>query len=289
MPSTALIQYAIPQQNFELIRDQIAAILLAEFTSQQVTFNLPATMVPTTVDIERFVPVDEETFPIINVRLATGKYLDEEGNQTKDSSGDAEGTYRYYVDVYTGSATLTTGGPGGDQLATTNLHRMMGIIRAILDHPIYNTLGFQPDGPLKIWNTHISNFFINLPENTGDAVDYICGRIVFSVKACETSTLVLPKPLQFIGVTLKLKNNSEYFYWVVQQMILTVSEDGDTFTNAFFSNPIVELDLLNTDGSVASTYKVLTDFTIDTTATTITAIDFTFSTGQKYLAKTSTT
>jgi hypothetical protein len=120
-----VITYAIPPQNCELVRDQIGGILLCEFLNQNATFGLPAACTPTTVDIERFVMIDESTFPIINVSLYKGKFSE------KDYSGYVKGEYTYFIDVYTGAAS--TSAEGGDQIATLNLQRMIGVIRAILE------------------------------------------------------------------------------------------------------------------------------------------------------------
>ncbi len=282
MPLTPKITYQIPPQNFELVRDRIGGILLCEFGNQATNYSLPAACTPTAIDIERFVQIDEDSFPIVTVRTAKGSYLDDEGKQTKESGGNVFGVYKYYIDIYTGSPS--TPGEGGDQLASVNLQRMMGIARAVLEDTRYDTLGFDPKtSGLQIQNVHVENFFINLPANTGDAIDYICGRLVLSVKVPETVQLPAPGALAIAFVTVGLFKTGNTIKWQFLQQQISIVASGTTLTNAFFSNSINSIDVI-VAGEVKNTYLLNKDFT--QAGTTITATTFTFTNGQTIIAKT---
>lgn len=283
MPLTPLIDSAIPQQNLELIRDRIGGILLCEIQNQHDNFDLPDTLTPSNVWIERFVDVDDEEFPFMAVRLHDGTYLDKDGMPTKDSGGQSVGTYGYCVDIVTGRASTDT--VGGDEQATYDLHRMIGMVRAIIDDTRYLSLGFdnKADG-INIRNVHVKNFLINIPQNTINTTDFIWGKIYVEVVCTEEVALPQPVDMQFAGVTVGLKNSTRGFYWELLQKKITIVTTGATLTDAFFSNPINEIVVVDANNNVLNTYALTTDFT--KTGTTITAMTFTFTSGQIIIART---
>jgi hypothetical protein len=81
-----------------------------------------------------------------------------------------------------------------------------------------------------------------------------------------------------------MSGQGEFIFTQLLQMQITVVDTGNTLTNAFFSNPVITLELLDTNGQTVETYAVGVDFTI--TDTTITANTFTFTAGQIFVAKT---
>ncbi len=281
MALTAVINTAIRPSNYEIIRDRIAEILGLEFTLQKASFNLPVELCPAKIDTERFLNVDENDFPVVIVRMVKGLYLDEDGRQTKDSGGTRIGTYRFYVDVYTGSPSNAN--YFGDEIATKNLQRMMGIIMAILEDTRYSTLGFDPKTS-GIADTHVDQFFVKNALENENVMDFVCGRVVFIVTVPEQVSLPLPRQLLMTTITTRTTGQSEVIISQLLQMPIVIASTGATLTNAFFSNPVRTLDLLDDDGTTITTYEIDFDFTI--AGTTITARTFAFFTGQTYVAKT---
>src|ERR1700749_4176232 len=116
MPSTPKINNAITSQNFELIRDQIGAILLVEFTNQASNYDLPINCTPKEVQIEGFMQIDEDLLPYIAIRFVSATEVQ------KDSSGNAAYDCCYYIDIFTGSAS--TPDARGDQLSILAFQKM---------------------------------------------------------------------------------------------------------------------------------------------------------------------
>ena len=280
MPLTAIIGTAIGQSNYEIIRDQITAILAVEFALQKASFGLPADLLPT-FKTERYINIDESEFPIVNTRMFTGSYLDEDGRPTADSSGNRFGTYRYYIDVYTGSPSNNDS--FGDELAAKALQRIIGIVMAILEDTRYSTLGFDPEAS-GISGTYIEHFSVMEAGENENQIDYIRGRVVFVVKVPEQVALPSPRSLLMTTVTVSMAGQNEIIYTQLLQMQISITNTSDTLDNAFFSNPVLTLELLDGQNRTVATYTVDVDFTI--TGTVATATTFTFTAGQTFVAKT---
>ncbi|MBX2906159.1 MAG: hypothetical protein KF744_08985 [Taibaiella sp.] len=191
MPLSAQITAVIPEQRFELCRDRIAEVLYVELNNQ---YQLRVAAWPTdptkwhpewrpaAVEVERFMPPDESEFPVVVVSCAKGSI------SNKDYGGERVGTYQYYVDVYTGAASQQ--GSEGDTLAALSLERLLAMISAILDNPLYATLGFEPAGDVRILRVNVIDFFVNPQKKTMNAVDYICGSLLFQVEVWEVVPLL---------------------------------------------------------------------------------------------------
>lgn len=210
MSLSPLITQQIAPQNFELIRDRIGEILMVEFANQK-TYSNNADITPTRVEIEGFVDIDEDNFPLISIHLYDGKY------EKKDYGGDVPGEYCFYIDIYTGAPS--TSDTAGDQVATVNLVKMVGMVRAILDNPVYGTLAFDPsvDDAPDIRNTHIEDFFINIPRSSQNAIDFICGRLRFMVTVPETSIYATTTPSELGSTIVTLYNSGRQYHWGVTE------------------------------------------------------------------------
>lgn len=184
-----MITQAIPQQAFELVRDRIGEILTSELTAQ--TDFTYGEIPDLTVYSERFIPFDNTELPAVNISLARG-LLD---GQTAVQS---DGTYRYNVDVHTLSPSSDAS--PGDSQAMYKLHRLMGVIRAILEDPIYKTLGFVPP---FIMNRHVEEMAIADPEPQ-DAASAVMGRLIFVVHIPETVNLIVPNLISGYETHVKL-------------------------------------------------------------------------------------
>ena len=173
----ALLTNKIPAQQFEVIRDRIATILADEIASQ-------ALIAPVTPELnakvfmERFVPFDKTDMPCVNVVFANGTY----DNQDPKT---ANGNYNFFIDVYTKAKTTAT--DGGDKLATIKLHSLLGICRAILSNPQYDTLAFARP---SIQRVTVVDIAVEQPQNTQDGSSVIMGRLTLDVRACESVQLL---------------------------------------------------------------------------------------------------
>lgn len=179
----AKINSIIPTQNYELIRDAIGSILYTEITNQE---TLTGQLYVRNYYSERFIPPDETEFPVLNIQFAGGDY------DNKDMTR-VDGAYIYYITCYTSGA-----GQDGDKTATLKLHKILGLVRAILMNPQYKTLGFTPSNYIK--STVLSAIRIPKNEETTDATNTIMGYVEFRVKAMEDVALIDP-PLLMSSIT----------------------------------------------------------------------------------------
>lgn len=170
----SVIQQEIPLQSFELVRDQIGAILADEIDAQHYMTQNP--LFDLRVWVERFIPFDHKELPAVNVSLFGGSY---EGQSVKQH----DGVYKYLIECYT--AAKTKDGEPGDALAMIRLHRLLGVCRSIIMDAKYLTLGFEKP---FIMNRHFESLAIADPGRQ-DAVSVARGRLVLSVKVPETFDL----------------------------------------------------------------------------------------------------
>ena len=200
----ALITQVIPQQNFELVLDGIGVILELELPNQQVldnTFDSP------TIWKERAIPLDKTEIPAVNITLSSGDY------SGKDATLVA-GKYHYNIDCYTQSAG--TDDDPGDKLAALKLHRIIGKIRAILENPAYNTLGFARP---SINRVYVAGFRIMEKKAMtdahypSDALSNVMARISFVVDVPEYVQLGTGKLLTGSDTTVKLYETEKGYYY----------------------------------------------------------------------------
>lgn len=193
----ALIDGIIPKQNYELIGDVLGAILDVELRNQGSLYS-PNEVFITSVYRERFVPPDETEYPMLNVVLADGLYDNKDQTQ-------ADGSYKYIVMAY--ASAKTTASYRGDLLASIKLQRLLGLCRAILENPVYNTLGFpKPTNQVpsvNIKNTRVGAIRIQNPQDN-DATHSIEGFLEFYVKVPETVNLKDVIPLASSTTEVKL-------------------------------------------------------------------------------------
>lgn len=169
-----VITTIIPIQSFEIVRNQLGAILIDEINNQAV-LNGNNPDINAAVWLERVVPFDKTEMPAVNVMLSRGTY-DEHSIKQDD------GTYIYNIDVYTSGKSTAT--DDGDKLAMLKLQRLIGIIRAIIQDPKYYTLGFNPPFVIK---RRIESIQIAEPTILDDALQSVMGRLSLSVKVPETT------------------------------------------------------------------------------------------------------
>lgn len=185
----ARIQGTIPQQNFELVRDRIGEIITDELESQVLFYNPD---LDATVYVERTDPIDKTELPVVIVSLATGNYDNKDVKST-------DGTYTYNVDVFT--RAKTSADQEGDQRSMFSLHRLLGVIRYILDNPIYKTLGFA--NPMI---SRVAVQSLNIAEpGKQDAASVMMGRLTVTVRVPETVNLLPASLLAGYETSVKLQ------------------------------------------------------------------------------------
>ncbi len=190
----------IPPENFELIRNRIAEILIDEFGAQYLK-NYDPELANVQISLEDNRPVNKIDPPLINVCLLTGDY------SAKAYNGNVKGGYQFGIDCY--SSAKSKNGVAGSVTSSFRLQRLLGMCRYILEHTAYKTLGFTPG---FITGVSCSNFTIAQPKEN-DAENFMMGRLVFNVGCAETTSLVAPTIAAGYDTVVKMGNtNRGYKY-----------------------------------------------------------------------------
>jgi hypothetical protein len=200
----SLINGIIQPQAFEVIRDQLGAILAVEVFNQSV-LNGNDENLNAKIWIERFIPFDKTEFPSISVALMKGVYSGQTVQQ-------ADGTYSYNIDVF--ASAKSKNGEKGDSMAMVRLHRLLGICRSILDDPKYKTLGFSKP---FIMSKHIGELHIAEPGH-GDALSSVMGRLIINVKAPENYELISAAMLSMNTTIVKLEETEKGYTYIYPQL-----------------------------------------------------------------------
>lgn len=192
------LEKIIPAQNFELIRDRLAEILLCELQNQKLLGAID--LVPS-VWMERITPFDETDIPAVNILLLQGDYSNKNQLSTV-------GEYSFAVDIYTAEKSTTNS--DGDQLSAISIHRMLGMCRAILENPAYKTLGFVP--PFNC-TTLVKGFQFADFNIRSDANSTRMARLNFMAKVPEAVEIKDPIGHAFPSTRVKLcLTNKGYRY-----------------------------------------------------------------------------
>lgn len=170
-----LINGIIPSQGFELVRDRIGEILAEEMCGQ---FDLTGDEdLNVTVYIERSVRFDNTDMPCVNVYLQPSDY-------TSQYQGFSDGEYIFHIDVHTNGDSNEDG--LGDAIAIVKCHKILGKCRAILENPVYKTLGFT--SPF-IHRRVITSIGMVKPESN-DSYHHAMGKLIMMVKLTEDVALL---------------------------------------------------------------------------------------------------
>lgn len=169
----------IPPQRYELIRDRIADILIDEIQGQidlgaDIDSNLIGALYT-----EKHIPVDLIQLPCIVVTIAEGRF-------TNKSQRSVDGNYNYYIDVITSSKSNKDS--DGDELASRKVQRIAGIVRTILESPVYNTLGFTRP---FLSNLGISEIAFGTPQDR-DEPNIQVARLTLAVRVPEGVEYIEP-------------------------------------------------------------------------------------------------
>jgi hypothetical protein len=203
----SLINTPIGPQNYELVLDRIGEILVDELNNQVLlTYDQDLNV---TVYKERFVPFQPAELPAVNVMLFKGDYSDQTQIETQC-------VYRFIIEC-TGIADSEDGvdpnNSRGDTLSMIRIQKLMGKIRAILENPVYKTLGFTAP---RIGYRRIEGLeFMKHPHQDANSVSI--GRLMLAVQVNETTSLITPVLLGTHQTTVRLASTDRGFIWTLEQ------------------------------------------------------------------------
>lgn len=203
-----LIETAIGESGFELVRDRIASILLDELETQfLLTYDTDLEAIDK-VWIERIIPYDKEELPAINVSLSKGDY----DNKSRDGIRSA---YVFNIDFFANSKKV--GIEPGDKLANLKIQKLMRFSRSILENAIYETLAFNKP---FIERVYVSSILIAQPNPKEDALTSAMSRIIFNVVLTETTSPVSARVLGNYYTSVKLAESDLGFFYAKPEPIV---------------------------------------------------------------------
>lgn len=173
----ALINSEITPRSYEIIRDQLAAIVTSELVQQAAITYDDLFLAP--VYLQRAKNISVEECPLVNIAVDSGKY----DNQTVI---DSDGEFTFFIDVFTTSSYTTA--KRGDELSSKEAQRLAGVIQGILSNPQYVTLGFARPFIMRSKVVGFEPGTITKDESTNLAVV----RITLSVKAIQNELVQQP-------------------------------------------------------------------------------------------------
>jgi hypothetical protein len=194
---------SLPVANqFEVIRDHIAAVIAFELTS---IGALDSSFVVPTVCIERMFPVDNTECPLVNVTFSDSSY-------SNKSAANTTNTATYNIYIYTNSPTISEDGTvtDGDRLAMIKLQQIAGYIRLILESMAYFNLDF--DTP-TITSPSVTSFQILTKDTVKDALASVFGVLTYQVKCTEQNqSLTFTDTVSEFDTRIKLNTNNQGLY-----------------------------------------------------------------------------
>jgi hypothetical protein len=216
MPIDTLID---KQDTFEIVRDQIAAILAIETASQQALADQAGKdkdLWKIRPFLERSNPIEQwrdpdinskdfDKSPIVNVRFDTGSFPRDRGDVVKSQIHN--GTIN--IDCYglgISCDNALEGHTPGDELAALEAQRAVRLVRNILMASEYTYLALQGTVEFR-W---IENITVFQPQIDSAPVQHVVGaRISFTVKFAEFSPQYTPKTLELLTVQVKRTEDSQ--------------------------------------------------------------------------------
>lgn len=210
------------KDTFEIVRDQICAILKIE-SEEQKHLAMTTGQNPANWDFrvfqERSRPFEEFQYegangtPIVNVWFDNETFED----KASDTVERQKAVALYNIDCYTMGVSQETGEghTPGDLASTLDSHRIARLVRNILMSGHYTYLGMRK----TVWRRRIDSITIFQPGPGEITVQNIMGaRIIFRVEFSEMSPQVQGAPLEILSVQVKRTEtgeillNAEYHY-----------------------------------------------------------------------------
>ncbi len=203
------------QDNIEIIRDQIAAILKTEIISQMALAVLAAkdpNDFKLRIFTERSNPWEQwlndpqsDTSPIVNVWVDNANYDKSASNVVERQNTEAV----YNIDCYGYGLSKTDGGSGhipGDKEASLEVQRAYRLVRNILMAAEYTYLALRG----LVWSRWPQSFTIFQPQLDGRTVQQVVGaRLAFRVSFNEFSPQIPPEILELVSTDVRRTEDGE--------------------------------------------------------------------------------
>lgn len=170
----AIITEEIPKQGFEIVGEQLGAIITMEIANQRFIKNLTESL---GMFYERDSPYDKSEGVMINTRY-DGTNFD---NRTQ---GNTNAPSIFHIDVYANSPSKQ--GQRGDGLAVALVKQYLGMIRYILSSTKYKSLLLPAPTIGRVYVDQIQMYDL---EANQDAKNIRMGRLVLMVQLYETQEL----------------------------------------------------------------------------------------------------
>ena len=202
------------QDNFEIIRDQIAAILVAEIANQQ-ALATAATEDPDDWKLrvytersnpwEEFLNDETDQSPVVNVWYSDSNF-DPAGSNVIERQ-KTQGVFNIDCIGFGKSADLPAGGhTPGDQEAAFEMQKALRLVRNILMAAEYTYLGMR--GVVwQRWPQSVTSFQPQLDANTYQQI--VGARIAFRVTFSEFSPQIAEETLEFLSIDVKRTEDGE--------------------------------------------------------------------------------
>lgn len=192
------IKEIINPEGYEYVRDRLAEILIEELDHQRYLTSDPDLKV--NVFVERTIAIDKTELPCINIQLANGLF-------SKQHQGQTQGGYLFYIDCHASGKSTTF--KLGDTTASIRAQRLGGIVRRIIEDPVYKTLGFKPP---YISRLYFEKFDIGQPVKD-DAAHSTIFRQFLQVSMPENVKLIVPELIDGYDTRVKINStNRGYSY-----------------------------------------------------------------------------
>ncbi len=204
----ALINQLIDKQDsFEIVRDQISAILKTEMVNQEalaLTAGKDVNLWKLTIleersdNFEQFIGNPDIFNPIINVSFDNSSITERSSGIVKEQT--TIGIYNIDCYGYSRSRETVTGHEAGDRLASLEVQRSIRLVRNILMSGVYSYLGLR--GLVgRRWIDSIVKFTRQL--DSPQTQEVIGSRINLSVQFIEDSPQTLFDNLELISVQVE--------------------------------------------------------------------------------------
>lgn len=200
------------QDTFEIVRDQIAAILVTEVASQMVLAGANAADYKLRIFSERSNPWGEfqnltpaDTSPLVNVMYDNSSFDGNAGNimETQKTTGI------YNIDCYGLGISADVPGGGqiaGDRLAALEVQRALRLVRNILMAAEYTYLQLRG----VVWKRWITSANAFQPPIDGQNAQNVQGaRLALQVTFSETSPQIAPTELDLLSTEVQSAANGE--------------------------------------------------------------------------------
>lgn len=194
----AKILYEIPSQKFELILDRIGIILTEELARQFII--IPNPLFQADVWKERFIAFDKTELPAINLFYENSEF-------NENTPITSKGEIKYNIELVV--SAKHTDSERADTAASLKCHKLLGVIRYILENPNYLRLDF-PVSPAFIAGTNVESIRMSEPSDK-DGIQSIGGQIVFNIRVEEYNGEIQPVTAEGYTTQVKL-NNTEKGY-----------------------------------------------------------------------------